>query len=749
MHEPGRTLSPGGSSVMDWLERARPDFIGGLVSAALAIPLAMGYGMFAFAALGESYFAEGALAGLATAIVVAIACVALGDKSTTVYAPRVNSTFFIGVLIYGLIHSEAPEIAAGGPPLILAVAFSVVLLGGVVEALFGLIRLGSLIKFAPQPVMAGFQNAAALLLFLVQLGNVCGFDRNVSFLQVPAHWTEIKPLSLLLAAITFAAMWNGRRIAPKVPPLLIGIVLGCALYYLCRLVGLGAYLGPVIANHERAPIGLTAFPYFAGLVRGGGLPAVLPTILGAAVALAIIASIDALLCDKLVAAPGEPRRDGNTVLLRLGIANLVAACAGGIPGGINIGASTTNRAFGARSPLSVLVNAVALLIATLFLFRWLAYIPRVALSAVIMVIAVQHFNLWSLRLLRRIGRAPRSLRISTAFDLAVVIAVAVLSIALNIVLAVFIGVAIAVVVFVARMSRSVVRRSFRCNVVRSRKSRTTPEREFLEQNGSAIVVMELQGALFFGTGETMVQAIETALAQATSCVVLDFRHLTELDSTGANILVEVKSDLARRNVGLLIAAEDRTAAMERLEEFGALAALGRADIYPDVDRAIERAEDDLLKAQGRAGLAEVALTEVALFAGFEPAEIRAVTASMQRRHYAKGAVVFREGDPGDEVMIVARGTASAYLHVPGGSDIRVATFAPGTVFGELAILDREPRSASVVADSELVCYGLSRDDYVALAEKSPTAAIRFIAAIGRELSRRLRTANRTIHQLET
>jgi SulP family sulfate permease len=94
----------------------------------------MGYGMFAFASFGESYFADGALAGLTTAFVVAVVCVLLGDKTTTVYAPRVNSTFFLGLLIYGLVHSGMLEIAAGGVPLILAIAFSVVLLGGALEA---------------------------------------------------------------------------------------------------------------------------------------------------------------------------------------------------------------------------------------------------------------------------------------------------------------------------------------------------------------------------------------------------------------------------------------------------------------------------------------------------------------------------------------------------------------------------------------------------------------------------------------
>jgi Sulfate permease family len=206
------------------LSHARNDIFGGLVSAAVAVPLAMGYGMFAFAALGEDYFAYGALAGIATACVVAVVCMLLGDKTTTLYAPRVTSTFFLGLLIYGLVHSGMPAITTGGIPLILATTFSVVLLGGALQALFGLAWLGTLIKFAPQPVMAGFQNAAAALLFLVQLGNVCGFDRNIPFMQVPQHLQSIKPLSVAIAAVTFAAMWNARKWLPKVPPIVVGIV---------------------------------------------------------------------------------------------------------------------------------------------------------------------------------------------------------------------------------------------------------------------------------------------------------------------------------------------------------------------------------------------------------------------------------------------------------------------------------------------------------------------------------------------
>lgn len=730
----------------------RNDVLGGLVSAAVAIPLAMGYGMFAFAALGENYFAHGALAGLATAFVVAIVSVVLGDRTTTVYAPRVTTTFFLGLLVYSLVHSDAPAIVSGGTPLILAITFSVVLLAGAFEALFGFVRLGTLIKFAPQPVMAGFQNAAAALLFLVQLGNVCGFDRTVAFTQLPYHLGEIKPLSVILAAATFFTMWSARRWAPKIPPLVVGIGVGSGLYYIGVAAGMADRLGPVITSGPSANVGLTAFPYFADLAHTSDLTSLVPTIVGAALALAMIAAIDALLCARLVSYPGTARMDGDRLLVRLGLGNVAAACIGGIVSGINIGPSIVNRSFGGRSWLSVVVNAAALMIAAGLLFRWLGLIPRSVLSATIMVVAIQHFDVWSLRLVGSLFRQSSLSRFDTVLDLAVVTFVAVLSVAVNIVVAVFAGVAIAVGLFVLRMSRSIVRRSYRCGAVRSRTSRPAHARHYLETAGDAILVVELQGALFFGTGEKILAFVHAAIGPEPtvpeiSCVILDLRRLTEIDSTGAGSLFELKSDLSRRNLTLLLAVAEGSSVMERLTAFGVNAEIEAAAILPDVDRAIERAEDRLLDAlpQHRQGL--IALAQVGLFGEFQPEEFAGIARHMRRCEFTPGAAIFREGDPGDEIYVIVKGSASAHLSTA-SAGIRLATFAAGTLFGELALLDAGPRSATVVADEELVCYALSTADFRTMAEQTPAIAIKLLAAIGRELSGRLRAANRTIQQLE-
>jgi MFS superfamily sulfate permease-like transporter/CRP-like cAMP-binding protein len=733
-----------------WLSNIRNDVIGGLVSAAVAIPLAVGYGMFAFVSLGDEYFADGALAGLYTAFIVGLASVLLGDKTTTVYAPRVTSTFFIGLLLYQLIHSDATFLRSGAPSLILVVFFSIILLGGAFQLLFGLIKLGSLIKFTPHPVMAGFQNAAALLLFLVQLGNVFGFDRNTPYATVLDHLDSARPLSILIAVITCIAMWNARKILPKVPPILVGLALGTGLYYALLALGLGAHLGPVIGNSTNAALNPSLIPNFAGLAHDGSIVEILPTIFAGALALALIASIDALLCARLATPPGDAKVDSDRLLVRLGIGNMLAAAFGGITSGINIGASLVNRAFGARTPLSVLVNSAAILLTFSLFFPLIAAVPRVALSAVIMVVAVQHFDPWTMQMFKRVASSSAKRRRLILLELFVVLLVATLSITVNIVVAVFVGIIIAVLLFVVRMSRSNIRRLYRCDTIHSRKSRTAKEVEVLERKGGAILVMELEGTLFFGSAERLASDIDVAMQRDTRYLVLDLRRVNEIDSTGAQIVLGMNEALARKGRHLVLALSRQGETAERLADLGVLEAVTAAKTFDDVDRSLEWAEDALLRDElsERGDEQEIALENVSILSDFDAEDFAAIKTHLTHVVHATGSVIFSEGDPGEELFIIVKGTASAYLRQANGGDIRLVSFAPGTVFGELAILDAGPRSASVVANTDLGCYVLSAAAFAALSARSPAVAIKLLASLGRELSGRLRRANRTIHQLE-
>jgi MFS superfamily sulfate permease-like transporter len=245
------------------------------------------------------------VAGLSTAVIVALICVALGEQGTAVYAPRVITTFFIGAIIVNSLLAAHPEFMhSDDSRLVLAVVFAVVLAAGAFQVLFGLTRVGSLLKHTPHPVMAGFQNAAALLLALVQTATILGFERHVPFTKVFGHVDEFRWLSVFVALSAGLGMWHAKRIAPKVPALIVGLAIGSLVYLALYLLGFSRSWGrrwvprrPSSRSrrrHRGALADLALHPQFAELT---------PAILTSALSLALVASIDALLCSRLLGAP--------------------------------------------------------------------------------------------------------------------------------------------------------------------------------------------------------------------------------------------------------------------------------------------------------------------------------------------------------------------------------------------------------------------------------------------------------------
>ena len=136
----------------------------------------MAFGMFAFVTLGDEYFAYGAMAGLISAVIAGVVMrAARRPLDARLRAAHHHDVLSRPAAAFPVASRRRWRAAAPSVSATLLVFFAIVLLGGLFQALFGILRLGSLIKFAPHPVMAGFQNMAAVLLFLVQLGNVLGY----------------------------------------------------------------------------------------------------------------------------------------------------------------------------------------------------------------------------------------------------------------------------------------------------------------------------------------------------------------------------------------------------------------------------------------------------------------------------------------------------------------------------------------------------------------------------------------------
>ncbi|HEV8440806.1 MAG TPA: SulP family inorganic anion transporter [Methylomirabilota bacterium] len=736
------------------LAHLKGDIAGGVTSAILTIPVSMGYGILSFQSLGDRYVSYAILAGLYSAIIVPIVAVLLGANTTMMYAPRSVVSFLLGsVVLHTLVRSRTGIVDVRDVGRTLTLALLVVFLAGLFQALFGAFRLGSLVQYIPSPVMAGFQNAAAILMFLAQLDTLLGFRQHVPPFEIAAHLSEVRPLTLLVGLVTALAMWQGGRLIRTVPPVITGLAAGIGAHYLIKSLGQGAGLGSVIGAMPSAVPSPQYLLGFVSVVSDHELWRLLPALTTGALSLAIIASLDGLLCAKTVEGVTGQKPRGNQELLRLGVGNMVAACFGGISSGVNLGSSFANHRAGGRTPASVMVTGLVILIALLLLSPVLAFIPRAVIAGMLLVVALQLFDRWSIRVVRQMLTGEFVYWKSMTLDLAVVVLVAAVAIVVNLVVAVGIGVGVAILSFLFRMSKSVVRRAYRGDTVRSRRTREPRQMEILAARGGQILVLELEGPIFFGTAEDLSSRVDAALREGVAYVVLDLKRVNEIDSTGARILLQVHQKVAQRGGQLLVSHLRQSRRLAHfLQDMGVTALLTPQRLFPDTDRALEWAEDRVIAGELRdaGGGEELPLQRVHALAGLTPAEQAALSEMLVRRSYAKGEVVFREGDPGRELFIITKGMASAKIRLgDDGGEHRLATFSAGTVFGEVALLDEQPRSATVEADEELVCHVLSVAAFETLARQDHATAIKLLTNLSRELSSRLRRANQTISELES
>jgi len=304
--------------------------------------------------------------------------------------------------------------------------------------------------------------------------------------------------------------------------------------------------------------------------------------------------------------------------------------------------------------------------------------------------------------------------------------------------------------FLYRMSRSIVRRTYRGDAVRSKRMLDPRLAEFLAEAGRCIVVFELDGPVFFGTAEKLAREIEAAVRSDARFVVLDLRRVNELDSTGAAVLLQTARRLRTDGKHLLFShLENNVLAVGTARDAGLTS---RPDtVFADTDAALEWAEDTLIAGYSSldAGPEELALQDIPVFTGLSEVEQAFIAARLRRAHYKPGEIVIRQGDSDRNLYIVANGTTTVRVGAAGTErQVRLASYARGTIFGEMALLDRQPRSATVTADNDVVCYVLSEATFQALIAERPVIAVRLLANVARELSARLRQANRMISELE-
>ncbi len=531
----------------------RSDLLAGITVGVVALPLALAFGVSSGVGPGP---------GLVTAVVAGVVAAVFGGSRVQVSGP----TGAMAVVL-------APIVAEHGAAAVPLVA----VLAGVMVLLAGALRLGRAVTFIPWPVVEGFTHGIAAIIFLQQvpaaLGVVepIGGNPVVVAIQAVSHAGSTAAWTLGTVAVVAAVMIVVPRLAPGLPASLIAVAL--------VTVGAQIFNAPIArigALPDSLPV--PSFPAVdAGLIRA---------LIGPAAAVAALAAIESLLSARVAAAmPAPPGRGGaeqsadvaarrydpDRELVGQGLASMASGAFGGMPATGAIARTAVNVRAGARTRLSAVVHAVAILGVIYLATGPVSTIPLAALAGVLMVTATRMVSLSTVR----------AVLTSTRSDAVVLVVTAVVTIAVDLIEAVQIGLIVAA--FFA---------------LRSVSQATSVHREPLPGPAAPgdehIALYRLDGAMFFGAADRIGTQIRAdAGAQV---VVLSLTHLRLVDATGAHALSELVADLERADVAVLVRGV-QPKHLPLLTRLGVLDELRHENhLFDDLEPALEHAREHVVWA---------------------------------------------------------------------------------------------------------------------------------------------------------
>lgn len=707
----------------------------------VALPSSIAYGVAVYALLGEDYIAHGVRAGLLGAIALGVVTAIVGGAPRLISAPCAPAAAVLAALVAQMLGATPEPVAPGR---IVALLTLVALMSAVLQLGYGFAGGGRLIKFIPYPVVSGYLSAVGVIIFIGQLPKFLGLAHGVHLadgLLAPASW---QVPALIVGVATIAGVLLAPRLTRTVPAPIIGLAAGVAAYF---LVGLRQ---SELLSLEHNPLvigpvggGMALFSGLAGPwqaltgMRLGDVGALLVP----ALTLSILLSVDTLKTGVVVDALTHGRHDSNRTLLAQGAGNLVSLFIGGMPGSGTMGPTLVNVESGGNTRRSGMIEGALMLATALVLGRAIAWVPVAALAGILLVVGVRMVDWGSLLLLRQR---------ETVLDFTVIATVVVVAVTTNLIAASGAGVALAIILFLReQVHGSVIRRRVSGRAMSSTQHRLPEEQAVLEQHGDEALVCELQGSLFFGTTDQLLTELEQPL-RTCRYLILDLRRVQSVDFTAAHLLERFEKDLAQRDGWLLFSRVPGHLPNGRnlhdyFAKLGVVGAQRRVQVCASLDDALMWTEDRILAEHFPAGPgadAPLPLGEFDLLREFVTDQTLAPFAPfVAERSYAAGEVIFKGGDPGQELFLVRRGVVRVRLPLKDGGYHNLASFGRGNFFGEMAFLTREVRSAEAVATTATDLYVIDRANFDVTSRAHPLIGVKLFARLARTLSVRLRHAN--------
>ncbi|PUF91738.1 sodium-independent anion transporter [Bacillus altitudinis] len=488
----------------------RRDLIAGLVVGVVAIPLGMAFAIAS--GVGPEY-------GLYTVIVAGILISLFGGSKYQIGGP---TGAFVPIL-FGIVSQYGIEnlLIAG-------------FMAGCMLVLFGIFKLGKLMKFIPRPVIIGFTAGIAVIIFSGQIANFLGLkgvEKHESFFlnmrEIVVHLGTANSLAILTAIVGFIVILAAQKYIPKIPGALLGLLVStfiAVLFFQGQVETIGSAYGEI-------PRQLPTFAFPELTIEK------MIYLLPPAIVIALLGGVESILSAMVADNMKGSKHDSNKELVGQGIANMAAPLFGGIPATGAIARTATNIKNGGASPISGVVHGVVVLLILMLFAPYASMIPLAAMAPILMFVA---WNMSEKKEFINIVKVKNA-------DSLVLVVTFLLTVIGDLIIGVTAGLILAFIAFIKKMSQTT---NIHTNVaVPQIETAAALERE-ADQKG--ISMYSIEGPLFFGTTDSLENSILDHVQTKPKTLILLMNKVNYMDTSAEAVLMNISNRLKHHNGKLMI-----------------------------------------------------------------------------------------------------------------------------------------------------------------------------------------------------
>ncbi len=502
--------------------------------------------------------------GLITAIIGGFIVALLGGSNVQISGP--TGAFII------IISTTIQQFGLTG----LAIATAI---SGIMLVIMGVLKLGTVIKFIPYPIVVGFTSGIALSIFTSQIKDLLGLTMTTVPIDFISKWIEygkaistISPASVVVSAVSILLIVYSPKFSRKIPGSLLAIIVVSVVIYILRYhfdLNLVQTIGDRFEINASLP---DPEPFRLTMEK-------VDLLFSPAFTIAMLCAIQSLLSATVADGVTGEKHNSNTELIAQGVGNMIVPIFGGIPVTGAIARTMTNISYGARTPVAAIFNSIVLLFILLFLAPLTKHIPMACLAGVLTVIS---YNMSDWRTFRSLLKNPKS-------DVAVLLITFFLTVVFNITIAIEIGLLIAMFSFMRRVTETSHISIFKEELDMETDAEKTADNDKLVLP-KGVEVYEIDGPFFFGIASKFDESMKQIGNDKSKVRIIRMRKVPFMDSTGLHNLESLHRLSEKEDIQLVLSGVNDNI-RNMLEKSGFTEKIGKENICSNINKALYRAEE--------------------------------------------------------------------------------------------------------------------------------------------------------------